>query len=72
MNPREAEFKKMHMLGSGSLGFVWLVERRSDGEHFALKEIDLRKPRPQEMKSVQLAQNSTKHHAIGRDWDSRV
>ena len=26
----------------------------------------------QEMESAQLAQNSTKHHAIGRDWDSRV
>ncbi len=44
MNPREAEFEKKTKLGAGSFGVVWLVQRRSDGEWFALKEIDLRKP----------------------------
>jgi hypothetical protein len=44
MNPREAEFHGIDKLGLGSFGVVWQVQRRSDGEDFALKEIDLRKP----------------------------
>ena len=54
MNPREAEFQKIDKLGSGSFGVVWLVQQRSDGAQFAMKEIDLRKPGLQQvMKEVE-------------------
>ena len=43
MNPREGEFQKVGKLGSGSFGVVWHVKRIKDDEHFAWKEIDLRK-----------------------------
>jgi len=43
MNPREGEFQKVDKLGSGSFGTVWHVKRIKDNEHFAWKEIDLRK-----------------------------
>ena len=45
MNPREAngEFTKREKLGQGSYGVVYLMQRRSDGALFAMKEIDLRK-----------------------------
>ena len=54
MNPRDHEFEKKKKLGSGSFGTVWLVQQRSDGALFALKEIDLRKPgMHQAMKEVE-------------------
>ena len=45
MNPREAngEFTKREKLGQGSYGVVYLMQQRSDGALFAMKEIDLRK-----------------------------
>ena len=43
MNPRKGEFQKVGKLGSGSFGVVWHVKRIKDDEHFAWKEIDLRK-----------------------------
>ncbi len=67
MNPREAEFKKCKKLGHGSFGVVWLVQRRSDGENFALKEIDLRKPGLQQvMKEVDTMMKLPPHPNIVR------
>ena len=67
MNPREAEFQKIDKLGHGSFGVVWQVQRRSDGEHFALKEIDLRKPGLQQvMKEVDTMMQLPPHPNIVR------
>jgi hypothetical protein len=44
MNPRESEFEKEDKLGAGAFGTVWLVQQRSSGAQFALKEIDQRNP----------------------------
>jgi serine/threonine protein kinase len=67
MNPREAEFQKKNKLGSGAFGVVWQVQRRSDGEHFALKEIDLRKPGLQQvMKEVETMMQLPPHPNIVR------
>jgi serine/threonine protein kinase len=65
MNPREAEFKKCKKLGSGSFGVVWLVQQRSDGAQFAMKEIDLRKPGLQQvMKEVETMMKLPPHPNI--------
>ena len=67
MNPREAEFQKIDRLGRGSFGDVWQVQRRSDGEHFALKDIDLRKPGLQQaMKEVDTMMKLPPHPNIVR------
>jgi serine/threonine protein kinase len=67
MNPRKAEFEKCQKLGSGSFGVVWQVHRRSDGEDFALKEIDLRKPGLQQvMKEVETMTQLPPHPNIVR------
>jgi serine/threonine protein kinase len=67
MNPRETEFQKKKKLGSGSFGVVWQVQRRSDGEDFALKEIDLRKPGLQQvMKEVDTMTQLPPHPNIVR------
>ena len=65
MNPREAEFQKIDKLGSGSFGVVWLVQQRSDGAQFAMKEIDLRKPGLQQvMKEVETMMKLPPHPNI--------
>jgi TPR repeat protein len=54
MNPRESEFQKKKKLGQGSYGVVWLVQQRSDGAQFAMKEISLRQQNLQQvMKEVE-------------------
>ena len=67
MNPRDSEFQKIEKLGTGSFGVVWQVEQRSDGKHFALKEIDLRKPGLQHvMKEVETMMQLPPHPNIVR------
>ena len=67
MNPREADFQKVDRLGRGSFGDVWLVQQRSDGAHFALKDIDLRKPGLQQaMKEVETMMKLPPHPNIVR------
>ena len=67
MNPRDSEFKKIEGLGNGSFGVVYQVERLSDGKHFALKEIDLRKPGLQHvMKEVETMMQLPPHPNIVR------
>ena len=67
MNPRDSEFQKIEKLGSGSFGVVYQVEQRSDGKHFALKEIDLRKPGLQHvMKEVETMMQLPPHPNIVR------
>ena len=65
MNPRECEFRKIKKLGAGSFGTVWLVQRKSDGLEFALKEIDLRKPgMHQVMKEIETMTKLPQHPNI--------
>jgi serine/threonine protein kinase len=67
MNPRDIEFEKKEKLGSGSFGTVWLVQQRSDGQRFALKEIDLRKPGMQQaMKEVETMTKLPPHRNVVR------
>jgi serine/threonine protein kinase len=70
MNPRESEFEKEDKLGSGAFGTVWLVQQRSSGAQFALKEIDLRKPgMHQAMKEVETMTKLPPHRNVVRLYE---
>jgi calcium-dependent protein kinase len=65
MNPRQSEFQIKKKLGQGSFGVVWLVQQRSDGVQFAMKEISLRKQNlEQVMKEVETMAKLPPHRHV--------
>ena len=45
-------YEKVHKLGSGTFGMVYLIRRKEDGEFFALKRVPLDKDVTDETRAI--------------------
>ena len=49
----DEHYKKLKNLGAGSFGTAWLVERQSDNQKFAIKEVSLVKRTDEEQRHAE-------------------